>query len=125
MYPCGCEEWNAEGARIPHCSECGHGQVRCGLCGESHMTSRGLADQRRYADDVQKEIERPWHTLQELRDDGWMVAVHNDYRLNGKTMTFWLFTHTDGRWIKGEGATDSEALAQALASRPVKEEATA
>jgi len=41
-----------------------------------------------------------------------MVAVHNDYRLNGKAHTFWLFTHPNGRWVKGEGKTDNEALVQ-------------
>ena len=52
--------------------------------------------------------------LEALRDRGWMVAVHNDYRLSGKLMTFWLFTHPSGRWIKGEGETDAEALLQCL-----------
>lgn len=52
--------------------------------------------------------------LQRLRSDGWSVAVHNDYRLNGEAKTFWLFTHASGRWIKGEGATDDEALRIAL-----------
>jgi len=50
-------------------------------------------------------------TLSKLRDAGWMVAVHNDYRLNGQSKTFWLFTHSSGRWIKGEATTDAEALA--------------
>jgi len=45
-----------------------------------------------------------------------MVAVHNDYRLNGEAMTFWLLTHPDGRWVKGEGKTDAEALNQIRAS---------
>lgn len=45
-----------------------------------------------------------------LRNDGWCVAVHNDYRLRGSRMTFWLWTHPNGRWIKGEGITDQEAL---------------
>lgn len=48
--------------------------------------------------------------LHDLRASGWMVAVHNDYRLNGKRMTFWLLTHDSGRWIKGEGSTDTDAL---------------
>lgn len=48
-----------------------------------------------------------------LRAGGWSVAVHNDYRLNGERWTFWLFTHPDGTWIKGEGRTDDEALAAA------------
>jgi hypothetical protein len=51
--------------------------------------------------------------LARLRRTGWMVAVHNDYRLGGKFMTFWLLTHPDGTWIKGEGKTDRAALAQA------------
>lgn len=54
--------------------------------------------------------------LARLRGNGWMVAVHNDYRLNGETFTFWLFTHPDGRWIKGEGRTDEQALEQANAA---------
>ena len=48
--------------------------------------------------------------LAKLREAGWSVAVHNDYRLGGVAHTFWLFTHADGRWAKGEGATDFEAL---------------
>lgn len=46
-----------------------------------------------------------------LRSDGWAVAVHNDYRLNGEPHTFWLLTKGD-RCVKGEGRTDGEALAQ-------------
>ena len=46
--------------------------------------------------------------LSALRGEGWTVAVHNDYRLNGESRTFWLFTK-DGRAIKGEGRTDEEA----------------
>lgn len=45
-----------------------------------------------------------------------MVAVHNDYRLNGELMTFWLFTTPDGRAVKGEGRTDAEALDQVRAA---------
>lgn len=48
--------------------------------------------------------------LRALRSDGWTVAVHNDYRLNGEPHTFWLFTHPSGRWLKGEGRTDGIAL---------------
>jgi hypothetical protein len=48
--------------------------------------------------------------LRALRSDGWIVAVHNDYRLNGEAHTFWLFTHPSGRWLKGEGRTDGIAL---------------
>ena len=53
-----------------------------------------------------------WAPLAKLRDAGWMVAVHNDYRQDGKLMTFWLFTHPQGCWVKGEGETDAEALEQ-------------
>ncbi len=54
--------------------------------------------------------------LAELRERGWRVAVHNDYRQHGEDFTFWLFTHPSGRWVKGEGATDEEALEEALAA---------
>lgn len=45
----------------------------------------------------------------DIRADGWSVAVHNDYRINGERNTFWLFTKA-GRAIKGEGQTDADAL---------------
>lgn len=45
----------------------------------------------------------------DLRAAGWMVAVHNDYHLDGEFHTFWLFTK-GGRCVKGEGRTDLEAL---------------
>lgn len=51
--------------------------------------------------------------LTTLRGRGWRVAVHNDYSLNGEFHTFWLFTHANGRWIKGEGRSDAEALSRA------------
>lgn len=54
------------------------------------------------------------NALATLRSKGWSVAVHNDYRLDGVSYTFWLFTHPSGRWVKGEGSTDEEALAQCL-----------
>lgn len=55
----------------------------------------------------------------DIRAAGWAVAIHNDYRLNGKSHTFWLVTKADpedvaepglGRYAIGEGRTDSEAL---------------
>lgn len=49
--------------------------------------------------------------LAQLRTDGWAVAVHNDYRKDGKPMTFWLFVK-DGKAVKGEGDTDEEAIGQ-------------
>ena len=57
--------------------------------------------------------------LARLRKAGWMVAVHNDYNLNGKKNTFWLFTHESGIWAKGEGRTDRKALA--IAEEQVKQ----
>ncbi len=48
-------------------------------------------------------------TPDDLRENEWAVAVHNDYRMNETKMTFWLLTR--GRYcIKGEGLTDAEAL---------------
>jgi len=52
--------------------------------------------------------------LAKLRECGWSVAVHNDYRLKGESYTFWLLTHPEGIWAKGEGATDKEALEEAF-----------
>jgi hypothetical protein len=50
--------------------------------------------------------------LSGLRAAGWHIGVHNDYRLDGKWMTFWLLTHSCGKYVKGEGETDVEALRQ-------------
>lgn len=47
----------------------------------------------------------------DIREEGWVVAVHNDYRLHGVAHTFWLFTKGD-RNLKGEGRTDAAALNQ-------------
>ena len=52
--------------------------------------------------------------LTHLRALGWSVAVHNDYKINGLHMTFWLFTHPNGRWVKGEGSSDEDALMECL-----------
>lgn len=50
--------------------------------------------------------------LKRLRQSGWMVAVHNDYRLDGVdgSFTFWLFTHGAGVFVRGEGRTDCDAV---------------
>ena len=48
--------------------------------------------------------------IAQLREDGWRVGVHNDYRLNNADHTFWLWTHGSGLFVKGEGRTDIEAL---------------
>lgn len=52
-----------------------------------------------------------------LRSKGWSVAVHNDYKLNGQSYTFWLFTKGERAW-KGEGRTDLEALQQIVDRLP-------
>lgn len=59
--------------------------------------------------------------LDELRSAGWVVAIHNDYRQNGKLYTFWLMTHPNGQYLKGEGKTDCEALLQIAELRQKKE----
>lgn len=50
-----------------------------------------------------------------MRNNGWMVAIHNDYMQNGKQFAFWLFTRkcgTDcGEFVKGESQfSDKEAI---------------
>lgn len=52
--------------------------------------------------------------LHDLRAAGWTVAVHNDYRQQGELHTFWLFTHPSGKYLKGEGRSDEEAVAQVV-----------
>lgn len=46
---------------------------------------------------------------EDIRAQGWAVAVHNDYRQGGQSYTFWLFTRND-QCVRGEGRTDAEAL---------------
>jgi hypothetical protein len=49
--------------------------------------------------------------LAKMRNNGWSVAVHNDYWHNGCSYTFWLFTHVQsGRFVKGEGEDDYTAV---------------
>jgi hypothetical protein len=45
----------------------------------------------------------------DMRADGWSVAVHNDYRLNGRPHTFWLLTR-GFECVKGEAENDAAAL---------------
>lgn len=56
----------------------------------------------------------PFELLTDLRHAGWRVAVHNDYNYKGRVFTFWLLTHPTGVFVKGEGATDLEALREAI-----------
>ncbi len=59
-------------------------------------------------------MKQAWELLGELRDAGWMVASHNDYRQDRVPMTFWLLTREVPEFglvgVKGEGRTDLEAL---------------
>ena len=51
----------------------------------------------------------------DLRYQGFKVAVHNDYILNGEEYTFWLMTKKYNNVtlaFRGEGKTDEEALNQ-------------
>lgn len=50
--------------------------------------------------------------LKQFRSAGWSVAVHNDHRIGGVPHTFWLLTHPSGKWVRGEGRTDHDALVQ-------------
>lgn len=52
----------------------------------------------------------PFELLSDLRRAGWRVAVHNDYTYKSTLFTFWLFTHSTGVFVRGEAATDLEAL---------------
>lgn len=54
------------------------------------------------------------NVLEELRSDGWMVAIHNDYWHDGKPHTFWLMTNRDGRYFKGESSMDHGGDVSAL-----------
>jgi hypothetical protein len=51
----------------------------------------------------------------DLRALGWSVAVHNDYRQNGTSFTFWLLVRGNIA-LKGEGRTDIDALNQIRAA---------
>lgn len=59
------------------------------------------------------EPSKTFNLLETLRNEGWMVAAHNDYQLNGSKHTFYLFTHQHYGWVKGEGINDRMALEQA------------
>lgn len=59
--------------------------------------------------------------LKWLRGCGYMVAVHNDYKLKGKLRTFWLFTHPkSGTFLKGEGSTDEWAVGDVIDQLPAE-----
>jgi hypothetical protein len=93
--------------------QCGCGSTVCSSCceafeGESYC-ARCVLDKLRAA----------WPG--DLRAAGWSVAVHNDYRQDGKRYTFWLMVK-DGRALKGEGRTDGDALDEIRAQVKALEE---
>lgn len=95
------------------------GQIRCTAsgCGYRHWDFYGekmIATHNRLARLAR--LGEAAEILEGLRSKGWAVAVHNDYHLNGEPHTFWLLTHPSGRFVKGEGRTDLDALKAALAS---------
>lgn len=45
---------------------------------------------------------------------GWSVAINNDYYINDKWHTYYLFTHKTGRYIKSEGCSRHDVLASAF-----------
>jgi len=64
-------------------------------------------------------LEKYWHASRSSADDlramGMSVAVHNDYRQDGKHHTFWLMTGGHNGIVvalKGEGESDEKALDQ-------------
>jgi hypothetical protein len=105
-YWCGCTRF-ARWERCKHHSALSHDEEP-----PSQAEQRGDAEPQ--------EGTREALNLETLRERGWSVAVHNDYRLNGERFTFWLLTRGD-RCVKGEGRTDAEAfeqIAAALAAPP-------
>lgn len=56
-----------------------------------------------------------------LRARGWMLAVANDYRLQGRWHVFYSFSHPEGLSAKGEGTSDLAALRLAEADVLAKE----
>jgi hypothetical protein len=68
--------------------------------------------------------ERYWlthPTADDLRMQGWSVAVHKDYYKEGVRYTVWLLTRGD-RFVKGEGLTDAVALDHARRAALEQEE---
>lgn len=82
---------------------------------EWEVRALGSEDWIRVAAYCRIAVGKPPSMLKEIRARGWMVACHNDYKWHGTLMTFWLFTHPNGQWVKGEGVTDEEALVNAMA----------
>lgn len=109
---------------LMRCTTCGSANrdERCGVDSDTRIPapSEPGAVRRETESEVSQRVQfQPTlMTLQQLRersspDDlrklGWSVAVHNDYRRNGKTFTFWLMVKGT-QCVAGDGETDAEAL---------------
>ena len=53
--------------------------------------------------------------LDMLKERGWLIAVHSQHKRDGLPYSSWLFIHPNGRWIKGEGHSDEQAVQNAYA----------
>jgi len=69
----------------------------------------GCIDLLAHERDTAREAPYAWRLLEGLRREGWVVAIHNDYRQGCRAFMFWLFTR-GGKCFSGEGMTDREAL---------------
>ncbi len=79
--------------------------------GISAQAQRAAAKIRSQVASETAPVENVEQTLHRLRQCGWRIAVHNDYMLHGQLHTFWGLTR-NGRFVKGEGLSDREALAE-------------
>ena len=85
---------------------------------------RGRADGALDGADIQELLADGGASADDLREAGYSVAVHNDYRLDGKFHTFWLLTK-DRKCYKGEGTSDTMALNQIREQVGMKEKSQA
>ena len=53
--------------------------------------------------------------LDSLRDRGWVIGCHNDYRQGGVLHTYYLFTNGDFK-VQGEAVGDMMAIDQVEAN---------
>lgn len=53
--------------------------------------------------------------LEQIRSEGWQVALHIDRHHEGDEYTFWLFAHPSGGWAEGLGLSDAKALGRVRA----------
>jgi DNA-binding transcriptional regulator YiaG len=81
------------------------------LAGMSNIVPAKLSLTTREVKQAQRVVGKNAESVpDDIRDQGWTVAMHGDSQVKGKFRTCWLFTNEDGRYLKGEGQTDAEAL---------------